>query len=104
MLSDLFVAAFIAASGFVAAGVLGSFYQFLTGEPPRFIAEMKGPVSLIVIVTLWLVAGPFIFMRNAVQGYYHETFSIKMLAFAGGLTAMWSTLSGMMVLSFLFAL
>lgn len=104
MLGDLFVAAFVASSGFVAAGVLGSFYHLVTGEPPRFFAEMTGPASLLIVVGLWLVAGPFIFMRNAIQGYYRETFSPKMLAAAGGLAAMWSILSGTFVLSFLLAL
>ncbi|KZK93419.1 hypothetical protein PsAD5_03135 [Pseudovibrio sp. Ad5] len=104
MLGDLLLAAFIAASGFVTAGILGSFYHLVTGEPPRFFAEMKGPLSWFIVVGLWLVAGPFIFMRNAIQGYYRESFSPKMLAAAGGLTAMWSILSGTFVLSFLLAL
>lgn len=104
MLGELLLAAFIAASGFVTAGILGSFYQLVTGEPPKFFAEMKGPVSWLIVVGLWLVAGPFIFMRNAIQGYYWESFSPGMLAAAGGLTAIWSILSGTFVLSFLLAL
>ena len=104
MLSELFAAVFIAASGFVAAGMLGSFYHWVTGQPAYFFAEMNGPASVVVLILMWLVAGPFIFMRNAVQGYFRESFSLTMLAFAGGLTAMWSVLSGVFVLSFLFAL
>ncbi len=104
MPGDLLLAAFIAASGFITAGVLGSFYQLVTGEPPRFFVEMKGPFSWLIVVGLWLVAGPFIFMRNAIQGYYRDMFSPTMLAAAGGLTVMWSILSGTFVLSFLLVL
>ncbi|KZL21253.1 hypothetical protein PsAD2_00543 [Pseudovibrio axinellae] len=104
MLGELFVAGFIAASGFVTAGVFGSFYHLVTGEPARFFGEMNGPVSGLVLLIMWLFAGPFIFMRNAIQNYYREMFSPKMLAAAGGLATMWSICSGTIVLGIILVL
>jgi len=104
MLGELFVAFFIATSGFVAAGVLGSFYQLVTGVPPRFFLEGSGGLFLVVIIGLWLLAGPFIFMRNAIQGHFREKFNPGVLLAACGLTTIWSILSGTLVLSFALAL
>ena len=44
MLYELAIAAYAAACGFVAAGVLGSLYQLLTDRPVRFaIVEVAYP-------------------------------------------------------------
>ncbi|SDR38049.1 hypothetical protein [Pseudovibrio sp. Tun.PSC04-5.I4] len=103
-MGELFIAVFIAASGFIVAGICGSFYQLVTGEPPRFFGEAKGPISSLIAIALWIFAGPFMFMRYAIEGYFRESFRPSMLAAAGGLAAMWSICSGTFILSFLLAL
>ena len=53
------------AVGFVAAGVLASFVQFVSDEPLRFAIE---PASILVSlgrVVLRVLAGPAVLMRNA---------------------------------------
>lgn len=104
MVAELYILAFMIGSGIVTAGIIGSFYEFVTGRRLSFFEERKYPFAIVVTVLLWFLAGPFIFFRNAMDGYFWQQFRPGMLAFAGGLSVIWSIYSGMVVMSFALAL
>ncbi|MBO6759041.1 MAG: hypothetical protein JJ902_22115 [Roseibium sp.] len=100
MLSDLFIALYIACAGFVAAGVLGSFYQLLTNQPPRFNFPVDSIVGTITSIAVCLFAGPFIIMRNAIRGRRIEGRPIGWLVASSTIAGMWSMCSGLVVMQF----
>ena len=63
---------YVTALGFVAAGVLASFVQLVSGEPMRF---GRGPQSILASiggVLLLVLAGPAVLMRNAWQVFKRD--------------------------------
>ena len=56
---------YVTAVGFVAAGILASFVQLLSGEPMRFELESQSILASIGGVLIRALAGPAILMRNA---------------------------------------
>ncbi len=71
MLFDLALAAYLGCAGFVAAGILGSFYQLVTGEPPKFALPLGSWVLGVLSFLLCIFVGPFIIMRNAILRASH---------------------------------
>ena len=59
---------YVTAVGFVAAGVLASFVQLVSGEPMRFELEPQSILASIGGVLIRALAGPAILMRNAWRG------------------------------------
>jgi hypothetical protein len=59
---------YVTAVGFVAAGMLASFVQLVSGEPMRFGVEPNSLLASIGAVILRVLAGPAILMRNAWRG------------------------------------
>ena len=59
---------YVMAVGFVAAGLLASFVQLVSGEPMRFGIEPKSILASLGGVLLRVLAGPAILMRNAWRG------------------------------------
>jgi hypothetical protein len=59
---------YVTAVGFVAAGVLASFVQLVSGELMRFGMEPDSILASIGAVLLRVLAGPAILMRNAWRG------------------------------------
>ena len=59
---------YVTAVGFVAAGVLASFVQLVSGEPMRFGTGPQITLASIGGVLLLVLAGPAVLMRNAWQG------------------------------------
>lgn len=86
-------------TGFVAAGLLGSLYQLITSKPPQFKLQSEGVLALATGTLLFFFAGPFILMRNALRGRLIERRPVGWLAASAFIAAMWSSLSGMFVLS-----
>jgi hypothetical protein len=86
------------AVGFVAAGVLSSFVQLVSGEPMRFGIE---PSSILVSfggVMLRVLAGPAILMRNAWRGLRLEARPKFWFGISTAIAAVWSLLSGALLL------
>ncbi len=104
MMGELFVAGFAMASGFVAAGVLASFYQLLTATPARFDFPGDKMSTGVVQVMLLMFAGPVILMRNAIRGRLIERRPVGWLAASAGIAAVWSLCSGIVVLEFALAI
>lgn len=100
MLSDLFIAFYIASAGFVAAGLIGSLYQLLTNQPPRFNFAVDSIIGTIGTVGLCLFAGPFIIMRNAIRGRRIEGRPLGWLIASSTIAGMWSMCSGIIVMHF----
>jgi hypothetical protein len=59
---------YMTAVGFVAAGVLASFVQLVSGEPMRFVPGRQSILVSIGGVLLLVFAGPAVLMRNACRG------------------------------------
>ena len=68
-MQSLAIYLYVAAVGFVAAGLLASFVQLVSGEPMRFGMKPESIFASIGAVLLQVLAGPAILMRNAWRAY-----------------------------------
>ena len=96
---ELMIAAYATASGFVAAGVLSSFYQLLTDKPVKFSVELETIWRGFVDVLLCAFAGPFIIMRNAIRGRVLERRPVGWLVASTAIATGWSLCSGIVVVN-----
>ncbi len=95
--------AYTIAVGFVAAGLIASFYQLLTSRPVAFeILFNRGPAAVVSVFAL-VLAGPAVIMRNAIRGRLIENRSGHWLALSTVISAAWSFLQGVFILSFVIA-
>jgi hypothetical protein len=99
VLFDLLLVGYIACAGFVAAGVLGSLYQLITREPPRFSFAGENLPRFLAGLFLCVFAGPFIIMRNAIRGRRIEKRPLGWLVASSTIAGMWSMCSGVMVMN-----
>jgi hypothetical protein len=60
---------YVTAVGFVAAGILSSFVQLVSGAPMRFTPGSQSIHASIGEVVLLVFAGPAVLMRNAWGGF-----------------------------------
>jgi hypothetical protein len=86
------------AVGFVAAGVLSSFVQLVSGEPMRFGIEPSSILASFGGVMLRVLAGPAILMRNAWRGLRLEARPKFWFGISAAIAAVWSLLSGALLL------
>ncbi|MEJ8475536.1 DUF6949 family protein [Roseibium algae] len=100
MVFDLFVALYIGSAGFVAAGVIGSLYQLLTSQPPKFNMAVESLLGTIAAVSVCLMAGPFIIMRHAIRGRRIERRPLGWFVASSTIAGMWSLCSGLFVMNF----
>lgn len=91
-------------TGFVAGGVIGSFYQLVTGKRIKFELILEGGIQAVVTAAVLAVAGPMVVMRNAIRGQMIEKRPGHWLALSTVICALWSFLSGVFVLSFMLSL
>lgn len=99
VLFNLLIVGYIACAGFVAAGVLGSLYQLVTHEPPKFSLAGEGLLAFLAGIFLCVFAGPFIIMRNAIRGRRIEKRPLGWLVASSTIAGMWSMCSGVMVMN-----
>jgi hypothetical protein len=104
MLFELAIAAYAAASGFVAAGVLASFYQWVTDRPARFGVTLDSILEGLCGVLMCAFAGPFIIMRNAIRGRRIERRPVGWLVASTAIATGWSLCSGVVVLQLVIAM
>jgi hypothetical protein len=100
----MIILGFATASGFVAAGVLSSFYQLVTETPARFDITADRIWSGTLQIMLLMFAGPVIVMRNAIRGRILERRPLGWLAASTVVAAAWSLCSGIVVLEFALAI
>jgi hypothetical protein len=86
------------AVGFVAAGLLSSFTQLVSGEPLRFGLEPNSVLASLGGVLLRVLAGPAILMRNAWPGRRLEARAPIWFGFSALIAGMWSLFSGAILL------
>ncbi|MEP2704617.1 MAG: hypothetical protein ABJN98_06090 [Roseibium sp.] len=97
---DLLIVGYIACAGFVSAGLLGSLYQLVTSQPPKFNFAGETVVSFLTGILMCIFAGPFIIMRNAIRGRRIENRPLGWLVASSTIAGMWSMCSGLMVMHF----
>lgn len=91
---------YVGCAGFVAAGVIGSFYQLVTDRPLKFNLAVDSYIGTFVSFLLCMLAGPFIIMRNAIRGRRIEGRPIGWLVASSTIAGMWSVFSGLVVMQF----
>jgi hypothetical protein len=89
---------YVMAVGFVAAGVLASFVQLVSGEPMRFTIEPKSVLDSLAGVLLRVLAGPAILMRNAWRGQIVQQRPRIWFGVSALIAAVWSLFSGVLLL------
>jgi hypothetical protein len=89
---------YVMAVGFVAAGVLASFVQLVSGEPMRFTIEPKSVLDSLAGVLLRVLAGPAILMRNAWRGQIIQQRPKIWFGVSTLIAAVWSLFSGALLL------
>jgi hypothetical protein len=92
------VYSYVAAVGFVAAGLLASFVQMVSGQPMRFGIEPNSLLSSVGGVLLRVLAGPAILMRNAWRGMRLEARPKIWFGVSTVIAAVWSLFSGAVLL------
>ena len=95
---------YITAVGFVAAGLLASFVQLISGEPMRFRIEPDSVLASIGGVLLRVLAGPAILMRNAWRGMVIERRPMGWFGASLAIAAVWSLFSGAVLLDLIMTL
>ena len=86
------------AVGFVAAGVLASFVQLVSGQPMRFGIEPDSILASLGGVVLRVLAGPAILMRNAWWGLRLMGRPKVWFGVSAAIAAAWSLISGALLL------
>jgi hypothetical protein len=92
------------AVGFVAAGLLASFVQLVSGEPMRFGLEPKSIIESLGGVLLRILAGPAILMRNAWRGLKLQARPKIWFGVSAAIAALWSLFSGALLLDLILKL
>ena len=103
-MQSLAIYLYATAVGFVAAGVLASFVQLLSGEPMRFGIEPNSILASLGGVLLRVLAGPAILMRNAWRGLRLQARPKIWFGVSAAIAAVWSLLSGALLLDLILKL
>jgi cytochrome c biogenesis protein CcdA len=103
LLRDLIILGYAGTVGFVAAGIVASFYQWVTSEPARFMLLGQGVGALVTSFAFCAMTGPIIVLDHAVRLRQAERGPLSWI-FAGiFVTALWSCCSGIILLSIIVA-
>ena len=95
---------YVMAVGFVAAGMLASFVQLVSGQPMRFGLEPRSILDSLGGVVLRVLAGPAILMRNAWRGMQLEARPKAWFGASATIAALWSLFSGALLLDLILKL
>lgn len=103
-MQSLAIYLYATAVGFVAAGVLASFVQLVSGQPMRFGIEPDSILASLGGVILRVLAGPAILMRNAWRGLWIQSRPKIWFGASAAIAAVWSLLSGALLLGLMLKL
>lgn len=96
---DMLILGYAGMAGFVAAGILASFYQWWTSLPPRFVVLGRSVLALVTTAVFCLVTGPIVVLDHALQLQRQARQQPLRWICAGVLVAaLWSCCSGIFVL------
>lgn len=91
---------FAVASGFTAAGILGSLHAVITGSPAGFRLRAN-PVYALLSFFVVMFAGPYIFARNVLVYRRSRRLPMSLAVFATGICLVWSFCAGVFVVQIL---
>ncbi|MTI19356.1 hypothetical protein E1162_19105 [Rhodobacteraceae bacterium RKSG542] len=97
MFQELLLAAYLGSAGFVFAGIVGSFFQLVTGLPLTFKTELNSFIATFARFFLYIFAGPFIVSRLVMAGRSENSLTIAGGVIASSLVMLWSVSSGLVV-------
>jgi hypothetical protein len=101
---DAFVLGYASTVGFVAAGIIASFYKWMTSEPARFALLGESTLALVTSFAFFALTGPVIIVEHMLRNYRTGKGPAGGL-FAGAIVAtLWSCCSGIIVLSVVLSL
>jgi hypothetical protein len=103
-MQSLAIYLYVTAVGFVAAGVLVSFVQLVSGEPMRFGMDPNSILASIGAVLLRVLAGPAILMRNTRRGLKLQARPKIWFGVSAAIAAVWSLFSGALLLDLILKL
>ncbi len=103
LLRDLIIIGYASTVGFVTAGIVASFYKWVTSEPARFTMLGQGTPAMVTTFVFCAMTGPIIVLDRAVHLRQTEKGPISLLL--GGLlvAALWSCCSGILLVSLIVA-
>jgi len=90
---------FATTTGFVAAGLTGSFYRLVTNKPPSFQVWDSSLFGQVAGLLTLVFAGPTVILRNALRAQVFENRPPAWLLISFFIAMMWSCLSGIFILS-----
>jgi len=97
--------AFAIAFGFAVAGLCASGYRLFQLNLPSFRLLEAGPMATrFAVVPLLVVSAPFLIMRNTLRGRIYEKRSAGFVMIATVVAALWSLMSGTVLVMALQAL
>ena len=95
---DLAILLYVVAVGFVAAGILTSFIQLVSGERLAFSFEGSTLVASVGGVFLRTFAGPAILMGNVVRAAKSRAYPPVWLGLSTLIAGVWSLFLGLVLL------
>ena len=104
MRGELLILGYSILVGFVAGGIVASFYQLVTEERARFALLGSGVVAVFTTFLFFALTGPVIIMDRALRGRLKEKEPVTWLFGAVLIAALWSCCSGIFVLGFALSL
>ncbi len=100
MLGDLLIIGYAVTVGFVAAGIVASFYQLVTSERAKFILLGNGILATMMTIVFCALTGPVIIMDRALKARIKEREPVGWLLGSVLVAVLWSCCSGIVVISF----
>ena len=94
---------YCAAMGFVMAGVISTFYQWITSERAEFFSTKTGVLGWAITIVLSMFGGPFIVSRYIFNGLKSRELRPGMALVGSAVVAMWSVFAGIFFVSLLVA-
>lgn len=99
--SELEVFAFCAVTGFVVAGTVSSFYQWVTSEQADFSISRGGATGIVIAVLLSMFGGPFIVVQKVYAGLRANELHAVPALFGVAVAGIWSVCAGILFISLL---
>lgn len=96
---DLFVLTYAIATGFVASGIISSFYQMVTTKQAKFGLFGSSFLAWVLTFFFFALTGPFIVVRSGIRSYWVDKQPLRWLVASVLVAALWSGCSGLVVLS-----
>jgi cytochrome c biogenesis protein CcdA len=104
LVRDAILLGYAATVGFVAAGVIASFYKWMTSEPARFVLLGQGSFALVTSFAFFALTGPVIIVEQLLRMYRTKQGPAGGLVVGVLIAALWSCCSGIVVLSVVLSL